>query len=61
MHPLYLATRRDDEAWCWHECFGHLHFEALKELDKKEMVHGTPSVDHVKQLYDTYVVNKLKC
>jgi hypothetical protein len=27
--PLRLAARRDDEACQWHECFGHLHFEAL--------------------------------
>lgn len=29
--PLCLATRRDDEAWCWHEWFEHLHFEALQK------------------------------
>jgi hypothetical protein len=28
--PLCLAARQDDEAWLWHERFGHLHFEALK-------------------------------
>jgi hypothetical protein len=28
--PLCLAARHDDEAWRWHERFGHLHFEALK-------------------------------
>jgi len=59
-HPLYLATRRDDEAWRWHEHFGHLHFEALKQLDKKEMVRGMPYVDHIEQLCDTFVVTKLK-
>ena len=59
-HPLCLAACRDDEAWRWHERFGHLHFEALKQLGKKEMVRGMPCVDHVDQLYDTYVVTKLK-
>ena len=59
-HPLYLATCRDDEAWRWHERFGHLHFEALKQLGNKEMVRGMPCVDHVDQLYDTCVVTKLK-
>jgi hypothetical protein len=33
--PLCLAARRDDEAWQWHERFGHLHFEALKRLSAK--------------------------
>jgi hypothetical protein len=27
--PLSLAARQDNEAWQWHERFGHLHFEAL--------------------------------
>jgi hypothetical protein len=36
--PLCLAAHRDDEAWQWHERFGHLHFEALKRLSAKEMV-----------------------
>ena len=45
--PLCLAARRDDKAWQWHECFGHLHFEALKRLGAKEMVRGLPCLDHV--------------
>ena len=44
---LCLAARRDDEAWQWHERFGHLHFEALKLLSAKEMVRGLPCLDHV--------------
>ncbi|KAK3124877.1 hypothetical protein QOZ80_7BG0595270 [Eleusine coracana subsp. coracana] len=35
--PLCLAARRDDNAWRWHEHFGHLNFEALKQLGVKEM------------------------
>jgi hypothetical protein len=35
---LCLAARWADEAWQWHERFGHLHFEALKRLSAKGMV-----------------------
>jgi hypothetical protein len=35
--PLCFATRRDNEAWQWHEHFGHLHFEALKRLSAKAL------------------------
>jgi hypothetical protein len=56
--PLCLAARRDDEAWQWHEHFGHLHFEALKRLSVKGMVRGLPSLDHVKQFYDVCVLTK---
>jgi hypothetical protein len=60
-HPLCLVACRDDEAWRWHERFGHLHFEALKQLGKEEMVRGMPCIDHVEQRCDTCVVTKLKC
>jgi hypothetical protein len=56
--PLCLAARRDDEAWQWHERFGHLHFEALKRLSAKGMIRGLPSLDHVEQFYDVCVFTK---
>ena len=27
--PICLATRRTNEAWCWHQRFGHISFQAL--------------------------------
>jgi hypothetical protein len=30
--PLFLITRKDDEAWRWHERYDHLHFDALRKL-----------------------------
>ena len=56
--PLCLAARRDDEAWQWHERFGHLHFDALKRLSTTEMVRGLPCLDHVEQLCDVCVMTK---
>ncbi|KAK1647793.1 hypothetical protein QYE76_065598 [Lolium multiflorum] len=56
--PLCLATRREDEAWQWHERFGHLHFEALKRLSTTEMVRGMPCLDHVEQFCDVCVLTK---
>jgi hypothetical protein len=56
--PLCLAAHRDDEAWQWHKCFGHLHFEALKRLCAKGMVRGLPSFDHVEQFCDVCMLMK---
>jgi transposase InsO family protein len=56
--PVCLAARRDDEAWQWHERFGHLHFDALKRLSAKEMVRGMPCLDHVEQFCDVCVLTK---
>jgi len=56
--PLYLATRKDNDAWRWHERFDHLHFEALHQLGKHAMVRGMPVIKHVEQFYDTCVTTK---
>jgi hypothetical protein len=56
--PCYLAARRDDGAWQWHERFRHLNFEALKRLSAKEMVRGLSCLDHVEQFYDVCVLTK---
>jgi hypothetical protein len=56
--PLCLTARRDDEAWQWHERFGHLNFEALKRLSAKEMVRGLPRLDHVEQFRNVCVLTK---
>jgi hypothetical protein len=56
--PLCLAARWDEEAWQWHERFGHLHIEALKQLSTKGMVRGLPSHDRVEQLCDVCVLTR---
>jgi hypothetical protein len=56
--PLCLAARWDNEAWQWHERFGHLHFEALRRLSAKGMVRGMLSFDHVEQFCDVCVLTK---
>jgi hypothetical protein len=56
--PCCLAARQDDGAWQWHERFGHLNFEALKQLGAKEIVRGMSCLDHVEQFYDVCVLTK---
>jgi hypothetical protein len=55
--PVCLVAYRDD-TWWWHERFGHLNFESLKQLSNKEMVQGMPRVEHVEQFYDSCVLTK---
>ena len=56
--PLRLTTRKDDQAWRWHERYGHLHFDALRQLSKNDMVRGLPTITHVGQLCNTCVLAK---
>ena len=55
---LSLATRKDEQAWLWHERYGHLHFDALHKLCKEDMVLGMPVIKRDGHLYDTCVVTK---
>jgi hypothetical protein len=42
VQPICLAAWKDDDAWRWHERFGHLHFDALHRLGKEAMALGIP-------------------
>lgn len=55
-----MTARRDDGPWLWHERYGHLHFDALRKLNKEKMVDGLPPVEHVHQLCTDCVATKLK-
>ena len=51
-----LPRRKEyDDARRWHERFGHLHLEALHQLNKQSMVRGIPVIKHDKPVCDTYV------
>lgn len=56
--PLCLATQRSNVTWQWHERYGHIHFDALRQLAKNEMVHGLPTLEHADQFCDTCVLTK---
>lgn len=41
-----LQVNVEGKASLWHHRFGHLHHGGLKELAKKNMVHGLPNMDY---------------
>jgi hypothetical protein len=56
--PVCLATRRDDDAWRWHERFGHQSFDALAGMARHNMVKGLPLIDRVSKLCDSCLAGK---
>jgi hypothetical protein len=58
--PLWLAARASNDVWLWHKRYGHLHFDALKKLEQREMVQGIAHIEHVHQLCADCVTTKLK-
>src|SRR6266540_4156067 len=59
--PVCLLAQHGDTAWCWHERYGHLHFDALRKLERDEMVCGLPHINHIEQICDCCVATKQRC
>jgi hypothetical protein len=57
---LCLAARTCNDAWLWHECYDHLHFDALGKLEQWGMVLGIPHIEHVHQLCANCITTKMK-
>ena len=53
-----FASRCRNKASLWHLHFGHLHHGSLKELAKKNMVHGLPNMDYDGKFCEECVLNK---
>jgi hypothetical protein len=49
-----------DDAWVWHECYHHPHFNVLNKLEQRGMVQGIPHIDHVHQMCIDCIITKLK-
>jgi hypothetical protein len=58
--PVCLTARVGDVAWRWHERYGHLNFQALRKLEREEMVRGLPSIDRVDQVCEDCILAKQK-
>ncbi|WVZ91404.1 hypothetical protein U9M48_037581 [Paspalum notatum var. saurae] len=56
--PISLLARGEDDAWRWHERFGHLGFDGLKQLTRGAMVRGLPQLDHPDQLCEACLAGK---
>jgi hypothetical protein len=56
--PICLVAHADDVAWMWHGRFGHLNFQALRELGVKKMVEGMPLIDRVEEFCEVCALGK---
>ena len=58
MQERCLQVNMMNKTLLWHLRFGHLHYNGLKELAKKGMVHGLPDMDYTKQFCEGCVIGK---
>ncbi|KAE8655248.1 hypothetical protein F3Y22_tig00117034pilonHSYRG01564 [Hibiscus syriacus] len=53
-----LQVNMEDMALLWHLRFEHLYYGGLKELARKDMVHGLPDMDYIKKFCEGCVLGK---
>jgi hypothetical protein len=56
-----LAAQGDITAWRSYARYGHLNFRGLRRPATEEMVTGLPQIDHVDQVFDSYLAGKQRC
>jgi len=53
-----LNATVNNESWLWHLRFGHLNFQSLENLSKRNLVNGLPHIHHPDQLCETCIFGK---
>jgi len=48
----------NNESWLWHLRFGHLNFQILENLSKRNLVKGLPRIHHHDQLCEACIFLK---
>lgn len=53
-----FAARGAENAWRWHDRFGHLNFPALRKMAREGMVRGLPELEQTDQLCEGCLAGK---
>ena len=48
----------NNESWLWHLRFGHLNFQSLENISKRNLVNGLPHIHHSDQLCEACIFGK---
>jgi len=48
----------NNESWLCHLLFGHLNFQSLENLSKRNLVNGLPHIHHLDQLCEACIFGK---
>ena len=51
------CLRKKDESWLWHRRMGHMHFDNLVKVSKREVVREIPQITKPTNTYAS-IVNK---
>nr|GEW03743.1 zinc finger, CCHC-type [Tanacetum cinerariifolium] len=56
--PICLLANVDNQAWLWHARLGHLNFDNINKMTRKNLVDGIPRIDHAGQVCDACLLGK---
>ncbi|KAJ4764255.1 polyprotein [Rhynchospora pubera] len=54
-----LKVDVEDLSWLWHKRLGHVNFESLKLLSRKNMVYGLPNIEEKKDVCEACALGKI--
>ncbi|KAD7480463.1 hypothetical protein E3N88_03599 [Mikania micrantha] len=58
VQPACLHVNLDNQAWLWHARLGHLNFESIKDLTRRNLARGLPSITHPSQVCEFCLAGK---
>nr|GFA92141.1 zinc finger, CCHC-type [Tanacetum cinerariifolium] len=56
--PICLLANVDNQAWFWHARLGHLNFDDINKMIRKNLVEGIPRINHAGQICDACLLGK---
>nr|GEX94884.1 zinc finger, CCHC-type [Tanacetum cinerariifolium] len=56
--PICLLANVDNQAWLWHARLGHLNFDDINKMTRKNLVEGIPRINHAGQICDACLLGK---
>nr|GEZ19457.1 zinc finger, CCHC-type [Tanacetum cinerariifolium] len=56
--PICLLANVDNQAWLWHARLGHLNFDDINKMTRKNLVEGVPRINHAGQICDACLLGK---
>ncbi|GJV52907.1 zinc finger, CCHC-type containing protein [Tanacetum coccineum] len=56
--PICLLASIDNQAWLWHARLGHLNFDDINKMTRKNLVEGVPRINHAGQICDACLLGK---
>ncbi|GJU32786.1 zinc finger, CCHC-type containing protein [Tanacetum coccineum] len=53
-----VFKRGDNQAWLWHARLGHLNFDDINKMTRKNLVEGIPRINHAGQICNACLLGK---